>query len=407
MSPVSNAVVVGAGPTGCFAAIELAKHGVDTTVFEEHSEIGLPSHCAGHLSIRSLKNLGLYSLPNNIIENTFSNATFYSPSGSRFSVHLKQPVTCTLNRELFDKFLAEKAQAAGARFRLNSRVSSLLVDNGTVVGINVEKANNIKKVPAKIVVDAEGVGSRLLKETDLSNVSRKKLVYSVEAEIENVQNIDRDTVEVFLGKDYASGFYAWIIPLLDETAKVGLATNVGNPKVLLQKLMAKHPVASKQFIRARIRRITFHSIPLSGIIQKAYTDGFLAVGDAASQVKPTTGGGVIFGLTCAQIAADVASEAINKSNVSSSFLQQYQKRCIDKLGFDFRVMLQVRKFLDSLSDEKLDHAINVFNRLGVDKALSDVEEIDFQGRLFLQLLTKPAAIGAVAYFLLLYLSTNP
>ncbi|HLN45002.1 MAG TPA: NAD(P)/FAD-dependent oxidoreductase [Candidatus Sulfotelmatobacter sp.] len=407
MSPVSNAVVVGAGPTGCFAAIELAKHGVDTTVFEEHSEIGLPSHCAGHLSIRSLKNLGLYSLPNNIIENTFSNATFYSPSGSRFSVHLKQPVTCTLNRELFDKFLAEKAQAAGARFRLNSRVSSLLVDNGTVVGINVEKANNIEKVPAKIVVDAEGVGSRLLKETDLSNVSRKKLVYSVEAEIENVQNIDRDTVEVFLGKDYASGFYAWIIPLLDETAKVGLATNVGNPKVLLQKLMAKHPVASKQFIRARIRRITFHSIPLSGIIQKAYTDGFLAVGDAASQVKPTTGGGVIFGLTCAQIAADVASEAINKSNVSSNFLQQYQKRCIDKLGFDFRVMLQVRKFLDSLSDEKLDHAINVFNRLGVDKALSDVEEIDFQGRLFLQLLMKPAAIGAIAYFLLLYLSTNP
>jgi geranylgeranyl reductase family protein len=407
MSPVSNAVVVGAGPTGCFAAIELAKHGVDTTVFEEHSEIGLPSHCAGHLSIRSLKNLGLYSLPNNIIENTFSNATFYSPSGSRFSVHLKQPVTCTLNRELFDKFLAEKAQAAGARFRLNSRVSSLLVDNGTVVGINVEKANNIEKVPAKIVVDAEGVGSRLLKETDLSNVSRKKLVYSVEAEIENVQNIDRDTVEVFLGKDYASGFYAWIIPLLEETAKVGLATNVGNPKVLLQKLMAKHPVASKQFIRARIRRITFHSIPLSGIIQKAYTDGFLAVGDAASQVKPTTGGGVIFGLTCAQIAADVASEAINKSNVSSNFLQQYQKRCIDKLGFDFRVMLQVRKFLDSLSDEKLDHAINVFNRLGVDKALSDVEEIDFQGRLFLQLLMKPAAIGAIAYFLLLYLSTNP
>lgn len=407
MSPVSNAVVVGAGPTGCFAAIELAKHGVDTTVFEEHSEIGLPSHCAGHLSIRSLKNLGLYSLPNNIIENTFSNATFYSPSGSRFSVHLKQPVTCTLNRELFDKFLAEKAQAAGARFRLNSRVSSLLVDNGTVVGINVEKANNIKKVPAKIVVDAEGVGSRLLKETDLSNVSRKKLVYSVEAEIENVQNIDRDTVEVFLGKDYASGFYAWIIPLLDETAKVGLATNVGNPKVLLQKLMAKHPVASKQFIRARIRRITFHSIPLSGIIQKAYTDGFLAVGDAASQVKPTTGGGVIFGLTCAQIAADVASEAINKSNVSSSFLQQYQKRCIDKLGFDFRVMLQVRKFLDSLSDEKLDHAINFFNKIGVDKALSDVEEIDFQGRLFLQLLMKPAAIGAIAYFLLLYLSTNP
>jgi hypothetical protein len=43
----------------------------------------------------------------------------------------------------------------------------------------------------------------------------------------------------------------------------------------------------------------------------------------------------------------------------------------------------------------------------VDKALRDVEEIDFQGRMMLKVLGKPAMLAAAAYFLLLYLSANP
>jgi hypothetical protein len=43
----------------------------------------------------------------------------------------------------------------------------------------------------------------------------------------------------------------------------------------------------------------------------------------------------------------------------------------------------------------------------LDKALEDVEEIDFQGKLLLQMLTKPASATALAYFLLLYLFANP
>ena len=76
--------------------------------------------------------------------------------------------------------------------------------------------------------------------------------------------------------------------------------------------------------------------------------GFLPVGDCASQVKPTTGGGVIFGLTCAKIAAETASEAIKQGDVSSDALQVYQKRCSDLLSFDFSVMLRLRRFLNSL-----------------------------------------------------------
>jgi digeranylgeranylglycerophospholipid reductase len=406
MKDMPDAIVVGGGPAGSFAALNLAKLGAKVIVFEEHEAIGVPSHCAGHLSIRSLRNLGLYPLPGKIVENTFSQANFYSPTGFKFSVHLATPVTCAVNRAAFDKHIADKAEAAGTRYCLNSRVQSLLMEDGVVKGVNVKQGDKEERVPAKIVVDAEGIASRLLRQTGLSGLNGERLVYGVEAEVENVKNLDLNAVEVFVGKAYAPGFYAWLMPRLDGTAKVGLATNKGNPKEFLQRLMLKHPVALKQLANAKITRIAFHPITLGGPISKAYSDGFLALGDAASQVKPTTGGGVVFGLTCARIAAEVADEAVRRNDVSANFLALYQKRCADTLGFDFGVMLRVRRFLDSLSDEKVDEVLRFCARIGLDKTLENVEEIDFQGQTLLKVMKKPNVFAALAYFLKLYLSAT-
>jgi digeranylgeranylglycerophospholipid reductase len=407
MKDVADVIVVGGGPVGSFTALKLAKLGAEVTVFEEHEAIGSPSHCAGHLSIRSLRNLGLYPLPMKIVENTFSQANFYSSSGFKFSVHLAKPVTCSVNRAAFDKYIADKAEAAGARYCLNSRVQSLLIKDGVVKGVTVKQEDKLESFTAKIVVDAEGISSRILRQAGLAGLNGERLVYAVEAEVENFKDVELDAVEVFLGKAYAHGFYAWIMPKLDGTAKVGLATKTGNPKEFLERLMLKHPVASKQLSKAKITRMAFHPITLGGPISKAYASGFLAVGDVASQVKPTTGGGVVFGLTCAGIAAEVADEAARRNDVSSNFLQMYQKRCADTLGFDFSVMLRIRRFLDSLSDEKLDEVLRFCARIGLDKTLENVEEIDFQGQSLLKILTKPAMFAALAYLLKLYLSANP
>ena len=406
MKPVSEAVVVGGGPAGSFTAWNLSKLGVETTVFEEHAEIGVPSHCAGHISIPSLRKLGLYPLPKGIVENTFSAANFYSPNGTSFSVRLERPVTCALNRELFDKFLATKAEAAGAHYRLGSRVHSLMIDAGFAKGVNIEHTSGVESIEAKVVVDAEGISARFVKEAGLAAPRGNGLVYGVEAEVENVGDLETDAVEVFLGKEYAPGFYGWIMPLPNERAKVGLATKTGNPNALLQKFMLKHPVAAKLLKGSQVKQPSFHPITLGGPI-KNYSNGFLAVGDAASQVKPTTGGGVIFGLMCGQIAAKTAFEAIKRNDMGSSFLRKYQERCDEKLGFDFAVMLRIRRFLDSLSDKKIDSILRVCNRLGLGKALKDVDEIDFQGKLLLDMLTKPSAYATFAYLLLLYLSANP
>jgi digeranylgeranylglycerophospholipid reductase len=405
---VKDVAVVGGGPSGSFAALNLAKAGARVTVFEEHGTIGAPSHCAGHISIQSLRKLGLYPLSKDILENTFSQANFYSPKGFKFSVRLKKPVTCAINREAFDRLIAQKAETAGACYNLNSPVRTLLIENDFVKGVKVRRSNGQEETfPAKIVVDAEGISSRLLRQAGLSAHNRDKFVYAVEAEVENIKEVELDAVDVFLGKTFAPGFYAWLIPKCDGTAKIGLATRSGNPRDFLQRLISKHPVASEKLGKAKITRQAFHSISLGGPIPKSFSNGFLAIGDVASQVKPTTGGGVIFGLTCAQIAAQVALEALHKDDVSSRFLEMYQQRCGRVLDFDFKVMLRIRHFLDSLSDEKTDAVLRFCTKMGLAKTLEDIEEIDFQGQTFLKILTKPSAYAFLPYFVLLYLSAHP
>lgn len=408
MKPFSDVVVVGGGPCGSFSALKLAKLGADVNVFEEHSEIGVPSHCAGHLSLKGLKLLRLYPLPAEIVENTFYGAVFHSPKGKKFSVRFSSPVTCVVNRVLFDKYIAGIAEDAGAHHLFNSRVTSLIIENGLVKGVVVRhNAKTEKRFSTKIVIDAEGISSRILRQTGLSTLNRRMIVNAVQAEVENVKDLETDIVEVFLGKGYAPGFYAWLIPKLDGRAKVGLATKTGNPKELLQRLMFKHPAASKKLRAAKICKISFHPITLGGPISKSYSNGFLAVGDVASQVKPSTGGGVIFGMTCADIAAKIVHEGLQRNDLSSQFLSAYQKRCNETLGFDVNVMLRIRNMLDGMSDDKIDDAIAFCTKLGLDKVIDKVEDIDFQGRSLLHILRNPKMFMALFYFLALHLSANP
>jgi digeranylgeranylglycerophospholipid reductase len=402
----SDAIVVGGGPCGSFAALNLAKLGVDVNVFEEHAEIGVPCHCAGHLSIRGLKLLGLHPLPSEIVENVFYGAKFHPPNGKSFHVRFSSPVTCAVNRVLFDKYIAKMAEKAGAHYFLNSVIESLIIENGFVKAVVVRRGKAKEKFSAKVVVDAEGISSRILRQSGLVAFDRHMLVKAVEAEVENVQDMETGMVEVFLGRDYAPGFYAWLMPKEDGKAKVGLAAKTGNPRELLQTLMFKHPTASKKLRSAKILQASFHSITLGGPIPKAFSNGFLVVGDAASHVKPTTGGGVIFGMTCAKIAAEVTYEALRNNDFSSGFLCMYQSRCNKTLGSDVKFMLRIKKMLDALPDDKIDDAINFCAKIGLDKALQNVEDIDFQGRSFLHMLWSPRVLIALFYFFLSCLFAN-
>ena len=135
MEHLSDVTVIGGGPSGSFTALNLAKHGITVKIFEEHNEIGAPSHCAGHVGIRGLTWLKLFPLPRDIIENIVYGAVFYSPKGEEFSVRSPSPITIVIDRALFDKHIAEKAKKEGVKYCLKSKVKSLILEDNFAKGV--------------------------------------------------------------------------------------------------------------------------------------------------------------------------------------------------------------------------------------------------------------------------------
>jgi digeranylgeranylglycerophospholipid reductase len=394
----ADIIVVGGGPSGSFSALSASRLGADVLVCEEHKEIGVPHHCGGHLNLRGLERLGLH-LPLNIIENEIRGAIFHSPSGKKFVVRRTSPVTCIVNRELFDKYLSDLAIKYGTRYSLESRVKSFIFNSNSVTGVVVEKGRTKRSLASSVVIDAEGCSSTLLKKTKLQTLDGSMVVKAIQAEVDRVDEVDLDMVEVYLGRKYAPGFFAWIIPKRNSSAKVGLATRTGNPQKYLHRFMNHHPVASQKLRRSNITGLSLHPIPLGGAIPKTYSNGFLVVGDAASQVKPTTGGGVIVGLSCAKIAGEIAYEAIMTKDFSANFLSRYPLRWRKMIGFDLAVMRQTRKLLNRLSDNKMNKIVDLCAKLGVNRILEEGGDIDLQGRSLLRMIKNPIMLIAMFYFI--------
>jgi len=401
----ADIVVVGGGPCGSFSALTAAKLGAEVVVCEEHKEIGVPTHCSGHVSLRGLERLEL-RLPQEIIENEIKGAVFYSPLGEEFGVRCAFPVILVVNREALDKHLSDLAMRAGVQYLLESRAESFFLDSGFIAGVTVRRRGSKETLRGRVVIDAEGCSSILLKRVGLQTLDRSMVVNAVHAEVDWVGNVSLDTVEVYLGRKFAPGFFAWIIPRKDSSAKVGLATKKGDARAYLRQFMRDHPIASKKLNKSKITRLSLHPIPLGGPIPKTYSNGLLIVGDAASQVKPTTGGGIIFGLLCSKMAGEVAYQAVKNHNYSENFLSRYQSRWKKAVGFDMMVMRQTRKLLNHLTDEKTDKIIRLCAKLGVDKGLEEVKDLDFQGKLLIRLIQHPATSIAALYFFLTSLTSS-
>src|SRR5438045_1336410 len=123
MSPFMTSfdvLVVGGGPAGLYAAERLARRGVSTLLCEEHAMVGDPVHCTGVLATESFDLLGL---PREATLNALTTARFVSPSGISISYSTPTPLASVIDRGMFDRALAARAEAAGAELRLGTRVS--------------------------------------------------------------------------------------------------------------------------------------------------------------------------------------------------------------------------------------------------------------------------------------------
>lgn len=402
MTEDTDIIVVGGGVAGSSAARAAASLGFRVAVFEEHAETGVPVHCPAHLTATGMRTVGL-KIPDDIVQNQIRGGTFYSPDCTPIEIRYTETVSTVANRAALDKHLAAEAEEAGARFNFNSKVRRFKLDNNRVTGVVTHSETSTVPKSAAVTIDAAGASYHLAKHIGLRTPDRTEMVYGVHAEVDSLQDVQENMVETYFGGKYAPGFYAWIIPNRDGTGKVGLASNRGHTETYLKNFVKHHPVASDKLKHSRITSASYYPIPLCGPIPRTYAPGLLIAGHAASQVKPTSGGGILFGMLCGRIAGEVAAQAVNTGKTGAEFLARYERRWKKVVGRDMVAMTLMRGILDGLTDRQIDRAFRSMKRIGTPAELQMLGHLlfsDMQGRKLLGLFRRPKTLSATVISLL-------
>ena len=94
-------------------------------------------------------------------------------------------------------------------------------------------------------------------------------------------------------------------------------------------------------------------------------------------MKPTTGGGIYYGLIGADIAAGILDKALNENDLSEKSLSRYEKAWRRKLGGELRTGYQARKLFERMNEAQIDRLFKVIKRGGIDEELLKAPEISF------------------------------
>jgi len=392
-APTTDIAIVGCGVSGATAALAATENNAKVTIFEEHQRVGEPSHCSGHVGILAFKKFAP-EIPERIIENRIKGAILHSPNGEQLTLYRSQPVTWVLNRPELDRFLVSLATEHGAELSLGSRVENFQRSPNGELDLQIGGRAR-SKVRCKAIIDAGGCGAPISKYLT-HTPSRRIFVNSAQVNAANLRDIDEDLVEVYFGERYAPNFFGWIIPRRDGSAKIGIAGSRINVRECFDRFVKMHPIVSSKLRHAKfLSNPTYHLIPVDGGKERSYADGILLVGDAASQVKPTTGGGIVLGLICGKLAGRTAAKAVQIGDTTSSYLHHYEKTWRRLLGFDLTAMSWIRRCLYGMPDKQLDRLFKTLNELHVNDALNQTADIDFQGRTLLALSHDPRLIAAL------------
>jgi len=383
-----DVVVIGAGPAGLLATKEIAKRGYTVSVLEEHEKIGEPDHCAGLLSTSGLERLGI-RLPSDVIQNTVDGAKIYSPSGYSITVKRGKREANVIDRRIFDAWLASKAIDSGAEIITQAKAQEFVRDSRGISGIRF-KENGTSELNAKAFIIAEGSRCRLSGSLKFPIVQKSSKYPAYQYEVSGV-DIEENVVEMFYGKSVAPGFFAWIIPLGDHRARIGLASN-DKSKPRLKSLMNHHRIISNRMKGAKIER-SFGGIVLVGMpISKMVIENTVIVGDTAGMVKATTGGGVILGGMTARVAGRTTAEALSNEESINKLLSQYEKKWKSMVFKELQMMYLAQRALTALDDKGIDSIIKDAASTGLLDVVRSEGDMDLQGRVITRLLKDPRMI---------------
>jgi geranylgeranyl reductase family protein len=333
--------VVGAGTSGCYAAATAANAGLDVVIIERKDEAE-----AGHIACGdALKGANAFpeAIPKSKIEPAFTNTDvdhgrFEIPSHDTV---LEIPVPgelAVIDRLKYGKLLIEGAEESGVEFHYDTVVQDVTQDDdGTVTGVTgVHKGESVE-YDAEIVIDGAGSLSLLQDKVDFegttfdTNVRYSQFCSAYREIVEVEEDVEWDDALVFKPTKRAAG-YLWYFPRTSTTINAGLGFQMNEEPMQMIDDLKEDLKDREEFENAEVTDKLGAALPTRRVYDSAVAPGYMAVGDAAAHVNPTTGGGIAGAAYAGQYAAEQAVEAIEAGDVSEEALWRYNERVMDHFG---------------------------------------------------------------------------
>src|SRR2546429_489098 len=373
-----DAIVVGAGPAGSSAALAMARAGLSVALIERGEYAG-----AKNVSGAALYAPGLLAdlLPNYWEEAPVERyltrrvVTFLGQESALAidfrTNHFAQPPYngFTLLRPKFDRWLAGKAEAAGALLITSTVVDDLLYKGGLVTGVRCRREDG--ELYAPVVVAADGANSFLAKKAGLQREFRAdemslgiKEILRLDAHIiEQRFNLtgDEGMANEFVGfatGDVKGGGFLYTNR---DTLSIGGITQIAS--LAEKRLKAydlldqfkQHPAVAPLVRDSVTLEYSAHMIPEAGwaMLPRLSQDGLLVVGDAAGFVFAA--GLFLEGMNFAIASGLAAAETIKQAHAESDFsalsMSRYRKRL--EQSFVLQDLKRFRRAPDFVNNERL------------------------------------------------------
>ncbi|MGM0453001.1 MAG: NAD(P)/FAD-dependent oxidoreductase [Thermodesulfobacteriota bacterium] len=373
-------LIAGAGPAGSLLARQLASAGVSVAVYEIRAdEDALGHNWSDAVEKTALADAG-FEIPlmengrfkGRLVKTHETDDNLFEPHGVNPLQIWSPDLTCrtrsdvdfqyiTTDRKVLGRRLAQQARDAGAKMFYQHRCQGLLgetdgsLEDIAVRGLRVTDmgTGQTGDVSAGIVVDATGYLSAL--RTGLGKApainrafGQGDLAYACRTVRElDVSRAPGDNLSDHYRYGAYQGYF-WTHRHHEDVIDVGggVPKEPGriDPKTVIEEMIAQRPSITEKELRGGGGTVLVGRSPGS-----LAAGGFVAVGDAAGQVIPTTGCGVGGAMNGALMAAETIRAALDRNDFSLEALWGYNRQWFAGRGSHFAALSALKQVLQALS----------------------------------------------------------
>jgi electron transfer flavoprotein-quinone oxidoreductase len=337
-----DAIVVGAGPAGCAAALTMARVGLNILVLERGKYTGAKNMWGGAFFGPVMNGLVPEFWKEAPVERFISRHVIsFMTKEDCLSVDFKSPhgdydsaPGFIILRARFDRWLGEKVEAAGAIIATGLEVTDFIFEGSRITGVKVGDEEFL----ANAVVLADGVNSLLATKAGLRGDFK---AVDLKQGVKEVIRLPREVIEDRFGVSGSEGVVMEFVGACtrglpgggfiytnQDCLSVGVVVQLS--ALLENKIKASdliedfknHPAVRPLIRNGEMAEYSAHLIPVSGIkmMPKLYADGVVVAGDAAAMVIGT--GLILEGANLAMAAGVAAGETVIRAKEKGDFTSQ-------------------------------------------------------------------------------------